>query len=258
MMITAPHIRPPYPIDIADNMEAIEHRLERFIWAETSHRNEGLRHVLLSFIENVKRCAIVGGMVRDFARVGALGFHSDVDIVIDAPNSEVEEFAKVWNARRNAFGGFSMVAHDWEFDFWPLQSTWAVREGLVDMKELGDIIRTTFFDHDAIAYDLSDRRVICADDYLARQRMNVLEINLLPNPSIEGCLYRAARRIIGWELSAGPKLHGFIDRHLDDEVFGKLVTTERRKKATPILQSFKDIEDLRRVLLTRKATSSAS
>lgn len=223
----------------------IERRLSAFIWEDDSWRCVSLRRVLTMFTGRFDRAAIIGGMVRDFARVGAPGFHSDVDMVIDASPSEVAVFAAAHGARINAFGGFSVIAEGWEVDFWPLGSTWAMREGHVKLERLEDVIQSTFFDHDAIIYDIGRRRVICDEGYVARQPLNMLEINLMPNPSIHGSLYRATRRILGWELTAGPKLRAFIDEHLDVAAFEHMVATELLKKAVPIIATFPDVEALR-------------
>lgn len=244
-MTPTPVFRPAYPLDIADSVPTIERRLSAFIWEDDSRRCVSLRRVIATFAGRFDKAAIIGGMVRDFARVGAPGFHSDVDMVIDAPFAEVADFAAAHGARLNAFGGFSLVSDGWEVDFWPLGSTWALREGYVKLERLEDVIRSTFFDHDAIIYDIARRRVICDEGYVARQPLNMLEINLRPNPSIHGSLYRATRRILGWGLTAGPKLRAFIDEHLDVAAFEHMVATELRKKAVPIIASFPDVEALR-------------
>ncbi len=257
-MTTEPVFRPAYPLDIADSVSTIERRLAAFIWEDNSRRCVSLRSVITMFTDRFYNVAIIGGMVRDFARVGAPGFHSDVDMVIDAPACEVVEFAAAHGARVNAFGGFSLVSDGWEIDFWPLESTWALREGHVELKHLEDVIRSTFFDHDAIIFDIGRRRVICDEGYVARQPLNMLEINLMPNPSIHGSLYRAARRILGWELTPGPKLRAFMDEHLNGDAFEHMVATERRKKAVPIIESFSDVNALRIAVLGGLAKNSGS
>ncbi len=248
-MTTTPAFRPAYPLDIADSVSEIERRLAAFIWEDSSPRCVSLRNVLSKFTDRFENVAIIGGMVRDFARVGAPGFHSDVDMVIDAPSPEVAEFATALGARVNAFGGFSLISDGWEVDFWPLGSTWALRAGHVELNSLQDVIRSTFFDHDAIIYDIGRRRVICDDGYVGRQPLNTLDINLMPNPSVHGSLYRAARRILGWELSPGPKLRAYIDQNLNEDAFKSMCSTELRKNATPIVQTFSSAADLRTRIL---------
>jgi hypothetical protein len=248
-MTPKPSFSPAYPLDIAHSEAEVERRLDAYIRDASSPPSVCLERILSSFTDRFDRVAIIGGMVRDFARVGAPGFHSDVDLVIDAPLAEVLAFAGTLGARANAFGGYSAASEGWEVDFWALETTWAAREGHVSIRELRDVIRSTFFDHDAIMYDLRSRRIICDGDYIPRQHLNTLEINLLPNPSVNGSLYRSARRLLGWELSAGPKLAAFIERNLDEAAFEHMVATELRKKAVPIIGSFSDVKALRVALL---------
>jgi hypothetical protein len=252
-MTAARSFRPPYPLDIAESIADVEHRLEVFL-----SRSADLSAILSSFARRFGEVAIIGGMVRDFARVGAPGFHSDIDLVIHAPREDVQAFATEIGASSNAFGGNRTVVDGWEIDFWPLKETWACREGHVELDKIEDVLRSTFFDHDAILYHLGRRQVICDADYIAIQRRNIIEINLEPNPSIHGSLYRAARRILGWELSAGQRLGRYIERHLDAQAFEKLTADEIRKQATPIVQRFPDVGALRQALIGRSGSGGAA
>lgn len=243
-----PSFRPPYPLDIAATISDVERRLQTFL-SGSDPDGTRLSEVLSVFTGRFDDVAVIGGMVRDFARVGAPGFHSDVDLVIDAPADEVRDFACEIGARTNVFGGNSIVLNGWELDFWAMESSWAAQEGHVNLSSLGDMLATTFFDHDAILYHINDGWTICASDYLERQMKNELEINLEINPSINGCLYRAARRMLGWELSAGPRLRGFIDANLQAEAHEWMASRERRKLDTPIIQRF-SLEQLRAALLS--------
>jgi len=244
--------RPPYQLDIAATVGDVELRLQTFL---NGSRSDGARlsEVLSIFMRRFEDVAILGGMVRDFARVGAPGFHSDVDLVIDAPADVVSDFSRQIGARTNAFGGNSVILDGWEVDFWAMETTWAAREGHVVLSRLEDVPRSTFFDHDAILYHLGRRQVICDEGYVSRQHLNSIEINLEPNASINGCLYRATRRMLGWEMKAGPRLESFIDRNLNPEAFAAMAETERRKNATPIVQSFLHVSGLREVLLKTPA-----
>ncbi|NTF18103.1 hypothetical protein G6L37_06770 [Agrobacterium rubi] len=246
-MATIAQFRPPYPLDIAASLAEVEWRLESFL-AGSDGRGLELAANLSRFSTAFRAVAIVGGMIRDFARVGAPGFHSDIDLVIDAPTAAVSDFARQVGARANAFGGNSVVLGGWEFDFWALETTWAAREGHVHLSVIDDVLKSTFFEIDAILFHLGRRKVICNDVYLSSQQLNILEVNLEANASIIGCLYRAARRILGWELTAGSRLRHFISNNLDSAAFVEMTSIEKRKMATPIIQSFQDVTALREAL----------
>ena len=176
---------------------------------------EFLRHVLEDNFIGFERVAVIGGLVRDFAHGGRKSFRSDLDLVIDAPKESVAELASSLRATPNRFGGFGCKQGPWKIDFWALETTWARR--YVPLHSLEDIVSSTFFDWDAAAYDLKDRKLICSEDYLNRIKSKTLDVNLLPNPSPLGNLVRAVRRLMIWRVQAGPLLKEFIDQHLDND-----------------------------------------
>lgn len=232
-------------VKVATNKRAIKRRLDDFLWREESESNVRLRRVLTEFFFQFERVAIVGGMVRDLARAGRDGFHSDVDLVIEGDVGAVASFARQCGAEPNKYGGFSFYAEGWKLDFWALGTTWASRAGHARVHKLEDIAHCTFFDCDAILYDLKERKVICSDSYLDHLRSGRIEISLEPNPSVTGSLYRAVRRLLLWNVEAGPRLRSFIERHLTDQGFDSLVREENRKDGDGLLTSFRGADVLR-------------
>jgi hypothetical protein len=199
----------------APNHYALKRRLDRYFWVNGSTEMACLQETLAKHFRSLGRVAVIGGLVRDFAREGRSGFRSDVDLVIDAPSEEVALLAQQLKATPNRFGGYGCKEGPWKIDFWALETTWGRQH--VSVQKLEDILACTFFDWDAVAYDLWGRKLIYADDYLERLRQRVLDVNLLPNPSPMGNLVRAIRRLIIWQVRPGEKLEGFIDEHLDDD-----------------------------------------
>ncbi|HCS1450567.1 TPA: hypothetical protein OQM21_004391, partial [Shigella flexneri] len=77
---------------------------------------------------------IFGGMVRDLGLYGVDGFSSDLDIVIGRSREELfQTLAElpVKQLRFNKFGGIRFRYHDFEFDIWNLNETWAFQEKLI-------------------------------------------------------------------------------------------------------------------------------
>ncbi|MBA1143466.1 hypothetical protein [Mesorhizobium neociceri] len=232
-------------VKVATDKRAIKRRIDDFLWREASEPNVRLRRVLTRLFFQFDRVAIVGGMVRDFARAGRQAFHSDVDLVIEGDVEAVARFARQHRAEPNKYGGFSFYAEGWKLDFWALETTWARRAGHASVHKLEDIAHCTFFDCDAILYDLKERRIICSDSYLDHLRSGRIEISLEPNPSVTGSLYRAVRRLLLWNLEPGPKLKSFIERHLTDQGFDRLITEEGRKDGDGLVTSFRGADVLR-------------
>lgn len=212
----------------APDRAALKKRLDRFFWENRS----GPMRLLQSFLERDLRplgdAAVIGGLVRDFARGGREAFASDVDIVIDAPSSEVSDLAGRLSAQVNRFGGFGCRVGPWRVDFWALETTWAVRCGGAKADRLSDLVGCTFFDWDSALYRLWDRELVVPSDYLDRIASSVLDVRFRPTPSPEGNLLRAIRRLMLWNARAGDNLRSFIEEHLDDATFALL---QRREDA---------------------------
>jgi hypothetical protein len=199
----------------APNPSALKRRLDRYFWKNGSGEMAHLDATLTKHFKTFERVAVVGGLVRDFALEGRSGFKSDVDLVVDAPADDVARLASKLSATPNRFGGYGCKDGPWKIDFWALETTWARQ--YVPVKRLEDVVSCTFFDWDAVAYDLWEKKLIYSDGYLERVRERVLDINLRPNPSPRGNLVRAIRRLMLWQALPGPKLIDFINEYLDEE-----------------------------------------
>ena len=229
---------------IAADKNAIKQRMDEYLWQRETTSALALRKHLKKYFFHFEHVAIIGGMVRDIARAGGDSFKSDVDLVIDAPPSDVANFATRMNATPNRFGGYSFTEDCWKFDFWALETTWAHRAGHANITKLEDITNCTFFDCDAILYDLKTKKVICSDNYLDRLRSSTIEISLMHTPSITGNLLRAIRRILLWNLNPGPKLQDFILQNLDDKIFAEISDRNKRIYSCSLIKKTKNANTL--------------
>lgn len=121
--------------------------------------------------------------------------------------------------------------------------------------ELSDIPKTTFFDCDAVCYDYRAKAIYASPEYLPRLRARTIDINLLPNPSVEGNLLRAARRILLWGGRPGETLRTFIDEYLDEASFRSIADTEADLFQNPVTQAFDGAAELKAALLADRLTS---
>lgn len=222
----------------AKTLPKLKRRIDDYLWREDGLPIQRLREILATKFEPLGRVAIIGGLVRDIARKGKVGFRSDIDLVIDADPAHVAALAAELDATPNRFGGYASVHPHWKVDFWSLPNTWASAVGLVRTDKLADLVGTTFFDCDAICYEVKERKVHALPGYLERLAGRSIDINLLPNPTIDGNLLRAARRILLWHYRPGPALRAFIERELNDESFDRIVATERVIYQNDVLGTF--------------------
>lgn len=212
----------------APDRAALKKRLDRFFWENRSGEMRLLRSFLERDLRPLGDAAVVGGLVRDFARGGRAAFASDVDIVISARAGAVSDLAGRLSAQANRFGGFGCRVGPWRVDFWALETTWAVRCGGAKADHLSDLVGCTFFDWDGALYRLWDRKLVVPSDYLDRIASSVLDVRFRPTPSPEGNLLRTIRRLVLWNARAGDHLRSFVEEHLDDATFALL---KRREEA---------------------------
>lgn len=232
----------------APNLAALKGRLDRYFWVNNSAEMARLQKTFNAHFRDFDRVAVIGGLVRDFAREGRSGFRSDVDLVVDAPVDHVAILADRVGATPNRFGGFGFRDGPWKIDFWALEATWGRRH--VPVRRIEDVLRCTFFDWDAVAYDLWDRKVICNGDYLERIRRKTLDINLRPNPSPQGNLVRAIRRLMLWRLRPGPQLRDFIEEQLDEASLHFVQMKEKELYRHPVSIQWCTVGAARRALFS--------
>ncbi|MBN9146078.1 MULTISPECIES: hypothetical protein [unclassified Novosphingobium] len=235
---------------VATGLPQLKRRVDDYVWREPGIPIQRLRDILDTYFMKFENVAIVGGLVRDIARRGKVGFKSDIDLVIAADHTEVAELACKLHATPNRFGGYASRHPHWKIDFWALETTWAATQGYAHVHGVQDILNTTFFDCDAVCYEIKSRKLYAPNDYLTRLQQRILDINLLPNPSIEGNLLRAIRRVLTWGYHPGPRLRAFIDDHLTDERLSSIGSTEARLFTNIVVGAFNHSDDLKRILFS--------
>ncbi|HWA20107.1 MAG TPA: hypothetical protein VG757_14045 [Devosia sp.] len=185
---------------------------------------QAFAHGLLELGDTV----VIGGLVRDLLLLSNNEkFSSDIDFVVHPESvDEFERSMEGTGASRNRFGGYSLDLHRWKVEVWPLQRTWAVVAGHIEASTLADLTRATFFNWDAILYNLSTRELIASDLYFESVRCRHLEANLIENPNPLGNAVRALRYAYRWNANLGPKLADHVARQVQDHGWRKIVDTE--------------------------------
>lgn len=223
---------------IARDEKILKRRVEDYLWRDKSKTVLALRQVLLEEFGDFEKVSIFGGMIRDIARNGKRGFRSDVDIVIDAPAQQVKELANMLAAKPNLFGGFGYVSSRWKIDFWALETTWAHRHGHIRATSVDDLMEGTFFDWDAVHYDIKRRQLHSQSGYLDKIRSRTLGVNLITTPSAVGNAVRAVRRVLLWDLKASQSLVDFVDQVVSDEGIQALSHYEKRKYQGSVCEAY--------------------
>lgn len=231
--------------ELVRNRAILRKRLLRLLWDNRRIDRPELVNVVLPKLESVGRLLLIGGAVRDVARSGGNQFKSDLDIVVyDLRRDAFLTLMQELGGSRNRFGGYALAFSRWKIDIWALEDTWARTAGLVKVEQPVDLLNCTFFDWDAVLFDLQSARIISKPDYLETLASGILDINLEENPNPRGSLVRALRRGALWKVLFGPKLTRYARRGLEQEAWEHLVALDQSAFAHPVLRHL-DPERLR-------------
>ncbi|TDQ64484.1 hypothetical protein ATL17_2503 [Maritalea mobilis] len=201
--------------------KAAKKRIRRFFDVPMAERK-----AVALFIEELSVCAdvfVFGGALRDISLLGAPGFSSDVDTVVQVHDSDT--FMDILGrhaAIQNKFGGYRVRVGRWNFDVWEVARTWAFSAGAVEARSPLSLLETTFFNWDAILYDWRFGSLHHGQNYFSELSEKYLELVLEDNPNTIGALVRALRTLgMSDEILAGPRLSKFVK-----DQFGKLSNQE--------------------------------
>lgn len=216
--------------------DTLEKRLEYFFLYR--HRHRGELRLAIDELQSMGHVVLIGGMLRDLAVLGNLRFQSDVDLVI-APHDEDELNRRIQhlNLTKNRFGGYSWPAGKWRVDVWVLRETWANVMGHVKVERFEDLVRTTFFDFDAIIYKIQSKELVHEAGYFTRMGRKVFGINLRPNPNPVGNAVRAFRyaRRLGFRWS--PELTEFVVETVEKVGWDELMYREEQSFGTRYIRA---------------------
>lgn len=187
--------------------------IREYLTRKTAPR-AAIKETLELLVHNLPNTMIFGGMLRDFALKNGRRFVSDIDLVSMANRSEIHAAIAQFSPELNKFGGFRFSVRKTLFDIWAFEDTWAFRQGFVEGKSVEDLLKTTFFNVDAAAYNLTTGKFICIESWAKAIEARILDINLPQNPSIDGMMNRAIKMACWKEFGIGSELAKFLIDHI--------------------------------------------
>lgn len=189
------------------------------------HRNaawkEPIREVLDRLRNSHVQAVIFGGTLRSllFSRVfeRRFGRPRDVDVVVaGAPLPELEERFRELLNRRTRFGGLQLRRGVWQFDVWPVDETWAFKQGYASPATFEQLPWTTTFNLEAIAVEAwpgegRSRTVFSGDDrFFEGIRSRTIELNRSDSPFPDLTVVRALVMAAELRFRIGPRLAAHI------------------------------------------------
>lgn len=234
--------------ELAAEAPVLRKRLQRLLGENGRKAASEISTVILPQLKKVGKLVLFGGAVRDVARLGVRLFRSDLDFVLyDGDVGAFEALMTQLAGPPNRFGGFSIRYERWKVDIWALEKTWARTAGLRSVSQIQDLLACTFFDWDAILYNLETRAILARPGYFDALDACVMDINLEENPNPTGSLVRALRRGALWHVRFGPKLTAFVQRRLDQTPWDELVAIDQKAFVIPVLRYCNQTELRRRL-----------
>lgn len=215
---------------------------------DTERRGRRSVHDAVNSLQAVGQVAVIGGMLRDLILFGNRGFKSDVDLVVNVDDHDgFMNFVTRSNGVPNRFGGYSMVHGRWQVDVWPLQRTWAHVEGYVEVSDFKDLTEITFFDCDAILFNLTEQKLIFKEGYFDKIDQKLIDINLKPNPNPIGNAVRAFKYALDKDVIWGRDLAQFVYETIEVHGWISLIEKEEKSSRTNFMRHFNEL-DLRHAL----------
>lgn len=180
--------------------------------------------VIQALYKNNTQAVFFGGTLRSLLlsrlQHQKMGRPRDIDIVVADTNSDL--LKKMFHStivRETRFGGLKLNHGGWQFDIWPLDSTWAFQNQKNINSTFSMLPSTTFFNLEAVAVDIwgtstSSRTIYSGDDrFFKGIQSKILEVNLEDNPFPSLCVVRSFMMAMSTGFTLGPRLIDYISHY---------------------------------------------
>ena len=186
--------------------------------AELNKTKNGDETIVDFFSKNIdifEDVVLFGWAIRDIFLFGEINPDSDLDFVVRCDKERLKKMLASFNPVENKFGGFRFLFGQRQIDVWPLEETWAIKNGYSrkfgsvaagrPSASMMDLLNTTLFNVDSVYYRVNKGNLICSTFFLNGIRNNILKLNLEKNPSPQGVIKRIGkmRDEKGFEVDSG-------------------------------------------------------
>ena len=208
-------------------------RLGRFVGANSKRYHPHLYSILEEIRNNEYPAFLCGGAVRDLLLTNNRS-PRDLDIIVGYISREkLVTFFSNNIKGATGLGGLKLQARDWSIDMWPLQDTWAFKEGRVAGNGFSDYPKITFLDIDAIAIQLfckkRQKRAVYSNGFFEAIATKTIEINFEENPAPAKCIVRALQIAYKFKFAIGPKLAHYIVAYVSQMGIEELTGIYKRR-----------------------------
>ena len=219
-------------LEIPKLKQNLRKRLGHFVNTDSKRLNPHLHGVLDEIRKSEYPAFLCGGAVRDMLLHNNLP--RDLDIILGyVSNDQLETLFSPFVKGRTGLGGLKLQIKDWSVDMWPIQNTWAFKEGKYSGSGFSDYPKVTFLNIDAIAVQLftsrKKKRIIYSKGFFEAISTKTIELNFEDNPNPTKCIARALHMANNYKYALGPKLSLYIMSHLKQMEIEELVRIYQRR-----------------------------
>lgn len=192
----------------------LRNRLSKFVRGDARWK-QPLQQALARLLQNDWSAVLFGGVLRDLAVSERVEVPRDADVVVYGPSrQDLENVFGDLVTHKNRFGGLRLRTQGWLIDIWRLQDTWAVKTGLVPAQGIEDLVRTTFFNIEAIAADIHTvkgrPRHVYSSRFFDAITEQTLDVNLEENPYPGLCVVRTILMAIRLDFLLSRRLASYV------------------------------------------------
>lgn len=208
-------------------------RLGRFVATDSKRHYPYLYSVLEDIRNNDYPAFLCGGAVRSFLLCNN-SIPRDLDIILGYVSRErLETLFPDHIKGETSLGGLKLQVKDWSIDMWPIQDTWAFKEGKVMGKGFSDYPKITFLNIDAIAIQLfskrRQKREIYSKGFFEAIAERTIELNFEENPAPAECIVRALRIASKFKFVIGPRLARYMISYTNQMEIEELAEIYQRR-----------------------------
>ena len=208
-------------------------RLGQFVATDSKRHYPHLYSVLEDIRNNNYPAFLCGGAVRNMLLCNN-SIPRDLDIILGYVSREqLETLFPDHNKEKTSLGGLKLQVKDWSIDMWPIQDTWAFKEGKVTGKGFSDYPKITFLNIDAIAIQLfskrRQKRKIYSKGFFEAIAERTIELNFEENPAPAKCIVRALRIADKFKFVIGPRLARYMISYTNQMEIEELAEIYQRR-----------------------------
>jgi hypothetical protein len=206
-------------LEIQKMKRVLRARLGRFVSTDSKQYYPQLYRVLGDIQDNKFPAFLCGGAVRNMLLCNNT-IPRDLDIILGCVSKgQLETLFPDYIKGETSLGGLKLQVKDWSIDIWPIQDTWAFKDGKFKGNGFSDYPKITFLNIDAIAVQLfgkrRQKRKIYSNGFFKAIIEKTIELNFEENPSPSECIVRALWIANKFSFLIGPKLSRYMISYIN-------------------------------------------